>query len=584
MFFNLISLLSVASVIISCSSSNKVNPLSGASEEFKTEEAENSLPMDLWSPDKRHSNALYYFFLGEISSYQRNTENSFEQYQTAYNLDPNSFLAYKMIKSGFFNKPSETMVLAKKMTLLYPEDAHLQSLLGQILLSQGYYKKAEKKLKLSLKMDTKIKDSYINLISIYQLTNEIEKAIKISEELISKHPSYLEAYALQTKLYVKVGKNQKALKTIEKSYSFDDSDPITVLLYAYTLELNGKTEQSVAMYEKLVEIVPLNLAITTNMVALYKEMGTLDKSFNLLAELDKKLEGKNRAVKMQMVFIHWELEEFKECVAILEKMISDKESESRESYILGLAYEKTKKFEQAMSIYRKIKPKEKFYFDARYRLSLLLYQSGNKSEAYSIVNTILEEDKFETKESFYKLASSLYEVDGNLEQAILILEKSAIEYPENTNLLFLLGVNYEKIGSKNKCISVMKKIISIDSSYGAAYNYLAYIYAEDGVNLQKAEKLLDKALKLKPNDGYYIDTLGWIYYKQGKYKKALESLLLADKKAPNEAVILEHIADVYIKLNQREKAKSYYEKALKVKLNEKDKKRISEKWNKMSAN
>ena len=89
-------------------------------------------------------NALYYFFMGEFAQNSRHVEESYEYFQTAYNLDPNSFLAYKMILAGVYKNPDESMVLAKKMTLLYPEDSHIQSLYGQILLGQGFYDKAEK--------------------------------------------------------------------------------------------------------------------------------------------------------------------------------------------------------------------------------------------------------------------------------------------------------------------------------------------------------------------------------------------------------------------------------------------------------
>ena len=139
------------------------------------ESFEDSIPMDLWSPDKRFSNALYYFFLGEFSQNDRNIDKSYEYFQTAYNLDPNSFLAYKMILAGVYKNPDESMVLAKKMTLLYPEDAHIQSLYGQILLGQGLYEKAEKRLKLASDLDPTMKQTYLNLIAIYQVQNEPQR-------------------------------------------------------------------------------------------------------------------------------------------------------------------------------------------------------------------------------------------------------------------------------------------------------------------------------------------------------------------------------------------------------------------------
>ena len=76
---------------------------------------------------------------------------------------------------------------------------------------------------------------------------------------------------------------------------------------------------------------------------------------------------------------------------------------------------------------------------------------------------------------------------------------------------------------------------------------------------------------------------GWIFYKKGDYQKALNVLKKANQKAPNEAVIMEHIADTYVKLDSLAKAEQYYSKALKANINEVDKRRILEKYKKVSG-
>ena len=124
----------------------------------------------------------------------------------------------------------------------------------------------------------------------------------------------------------------------------------------------------------------------------------------------------------------------------------------------------------------------------------------------------------------------------------------------------------------------MREIIVLDPSYSPAYNYIGYLYAEQSKNLDEAERLVKVALTIKPDDGYYLDTLGWIFFKKGQYKDALDVLKKANQKTPNEAVILEHIGDTYIKLKRSDEAAGYYNKALKANINETDKKRIQRKY------
>ena len=74
----------------------------------------------------------------------------------------------------------------------------------------------------------------------------------------------------------------------------------------------------------------------------------------------------------------------------------------------------------------------------------------------------------------------------------------------------------------------------------------------------------------KPDDGYITDSLGWVYYKQGRYKEAVEYLEEAVKLVPDDATILEHLGDAYTRVNDPEKALDYYNKALKNKKEDKE--------------
>ena len=90
-----------------------------------------------------------------------------------------------------------------------------------------------------------------------------------------------------------------------------------------------------------------------------------------------------------------------------------------------------------------------------------------------------------------------------------------------------------------------------------------------GQNLDEAEQLIQQALVYKPDDGYITDSLGWVYYKKGLYRKALEYLDKAVRLIPEDPTILEHIGDTYLKLELPQKALDYYRLALVKKENEK---------------
>ena len=133
----------------------------------------------------------------------------------------------------------------------------------------------------------------------------------------------------------------------------------------------------------------------------------------------------------------------------------------------------------------------------------------------------------------------------------------------------------DKWNQKDASIEIMQKVITLDPEHANALNYLGYTYADLGRNLDEAERLIKKALKYKPNDGYITDSLGSVYYKKGQFDKALEYIKKAVKLVPDDPIMLEHMGDVYRKLNDKPNALKYYQKSLKIK--DKDKEALEEK-------
>jgi tetratricopeptide (TPR) repeat protein len=108
----------------------------------------------------------------------------------------------------------------------------------------------------------------------------------------------------------------------------------------------------------------------------------------------------------------------------------------------------------------------------------------------------------------------------------------------------------------------MSRIIEINPDHADALNYIGYTYAEQGIRLDEAMSLIEKALRIKPDSGYIIDSLGWVYFQKGMYDEALKYLEQAASHVPNDPTIMEHLGDVYFKKGMFKKSIEMYEKAL----------------------
>jgi Tfp pilus assembly protein PilF len=111
---------------------------------------------------------------------------------------------------------------------------------------------------------------------------------------------------------------------------------------------------------------------------------------------------------------------------------------------------------------------------------------------------------------------------------------------------------------------LFRKSIALDPANAAdAYNYLGYMWADHNLHMDEAGDMIKRALQIEPNNGAYLDSLGWLEFRQGKFDQALADLLRAAKNmAHDDPVVFEHIGDAYLKLNRVPQALEAWQKAV----------------------
>ena len=136
--------------------------------------------------------------------------------------------------------------------------------------------------------------------------------------------------------------------------------------------------------------------------------------------------------------------------------------------------------------------------------------------------------------------------------------------PKNIDTLYQIGMLYEKKGESEKAFAVMEDVLKRDSEYSNALNFIGYSLAEKGIKLDEAETMIKKALSKRPDDGYILDSLGWVHFKKGNYREALDELLKANQLLPDDPTIAEHVGDIYTAMNEYRLALPYYEKSVQL--------------------
>ena len=127
------------------------------------------------------------------------------------------------------------------------------------------------------------------------------------------------------------------------------------------------------------------------------------------------------------------------------------------------------------------------------------------------------------RNNFSRLAEALYQ-KGENEKAIITMRKALALNPQKDSYYFELGALMEKAGDYKGAIVNMRQAIELNPLHSNAHNFLGYIYALEGYDLDQALGHLKKALTIQPRNGYFLDSLGWIYFKKGEPKKALTQI------------------------------------------------------------
>jgi tetratricopeptide (TPR) repeat protein len=129
---------------------------------------------------------------------------------------------------------------------------------------------------------------------------------------------------------------------------------------------------------------------------------------------------------------------------------------------------------------------------------------------------------------------------------------------------FRYGAAAEQAGLYDKAAELFRESIRLDPADAAeAYNYMGYMWVEHDMHLEEGGEMIKKALELVPDNGAFLDSLGWYYFKKGDAEKALVELLrAANAMTEEDATVFDHIGDTYQKLGKTEEALNYWEKAL----------------------
>ncbi|MCK4468378.1 MAG: tetratricopeptide repeat protein, partial [Desulfobacterales bacterium] len=327
----------------------------------------------------------------------------------------------------------------------------------------------------------------------------------------------------------------------------------------------GKDKRIIQVFKDILERNPKNVGAAMELGYYYYKNKMQKESENLLKELGSK-SLTDRDIIIRVIQVYLDKKRYDEVLIVLRGMLKGAPESSDINYVIGAVYEGKEDNRAAIMHLKKVMPDSRFYRNAVIHIAFLYQNQGKIKDAIIYLSDIIKSNPDDPELMFY--LGTFYEETKEYENAEKAL-KQALEIDfDNSRIHFRLGVVYDNWGRKDDSIKEMKTVISLDPKNANALNYLGYTYADLGENLDEAERLIKEALKYKPDDGYIIDSLGWVYFKKGDFKKAIKYLKKAVDLVPDDPIILEHLGDAYMKTDNRANALKLYKQSLLNKKND----------------
>jgi tetratricopeptide (TPR) repeat protein len=533
-------------------------------------------PNDL--PTHRLLGRIYLRSLGDIngSSVQQDTvAKAIAEYSEVHRLDPSDQEASLWLARLYrlHNDPDRAEQVLNAMLKDDPGNEAAVEQLTQLLLDQN---KADDAVKLLEGMtEHSSSATLLDLLGdAYTQTRDYAKAEASYRKAVELDPSELSHLRGLGQTLLSEEKYQEALTVYQKLSDLmpDDSDNYLRIAQIYReLHQLDKAEENLL---KARQYNPGSLEILYNEAMIYESQGRYEEAIRVLSDAitgvksqSTVLPSRRRSLAIlyqQLGMLYRDVQNFQAAIYTFQELAHLGEEEDRRARPLMMdTYRLARDLTKALAAGREAIAKYPNDPSVRSTYALLLGENQQTDEAVKLLEADLKGNAGD-RETYLNL-SQVYERGrryANAEQAARKAESYSIDPHDSEVAWLLLGAVYERQKLFDKAEDEFKKALDVNPRNAQVLNYYGYMLADRGVRLDEAHGLIQRAVLLEPHNGAYLDSLGWVYFKQNKLDEAETTLRKAVDREPHDPTIRSHLGDVYARQGHPDLAAAEWEKSL----------------------
>ena len=557
--------------------------------------------------------------LAEIYAKSQRIRDAVAQAQEVLKIDPNNLAAHRLLariyvrtlgdaNAGDLQKENLAKAVEQFNAILKldPKDTSSALWLARLYRFENEHGEAEKILRTILQRDPDNGPALEQLSQLLIDAGRSQDAIELLSQAAGGSSSS-DVYDLLGDAYSQNKDFAKAEDAYRRAIELDADDPGHHHGLAQALLSQDKYAPALDEYKRLSELEPGTSENYLRMAQLYRRLGKYDESESSLLRA-KQLSPGSLEVLYNEALLYEDQGRYADAVKVLTDAIAGMKNQSGSEgnpSALAILYEQLgrtyREQENYAAAIRTFEEMGKLNPEAHKRAQMLLIDTYRESHDIdraiaetkkALADTPKDQSLVVTLAMLYgekadaasatKLLTSLLKGDGSDHEIYLDLaqveersrkyadaERSAQKAGElakdsadKETVWFMLGAIYERQKEFDRAEQEFRKALEANPNNAAVLNYYGYMLADRSVRLDEALSLIQRAVKQDPNNGAYLDSLGWAYFKQGKLAEAEENLQKAAARSAHDPTVLGHLAEVYMKLGQTERAAALMERAL----------------------
>ncbi len=478
--------------------------------------------------DSRLAKRAAEIFLGE-----RSFDGALQASQLWVELAPGSDAASSTLEALYMSSgrlvPVEPL-LVKRLTKARQDKALPEVYAGfERLLARAPDRRASFELLERIsKPDLDVPAARSALAALAANSGNFDRAAAEAQEALKLQPSF-EPFAVNAAAYLQQTKaGAKAAISVIKP--FVDANPKATearVTYARLLSIDGQNEASKAELARILRDDANNPTVLYSLAQVsiqLKQNADAKKYLNQFIELPRSVPRDNNSA----YYFH--------------AQISEDEND----------------FAKAIDWYSKVQRGER-YMPSIMRRAALLGKTNRLADGRALLQSVSPTNARE-RQQLLSAEAALLKQANQLEEAFKLLDTELEKAPTNLDLLYEHGTAAERINKLDVMEKSFKKLIELEPNRAEAYNALGYSFADRNIRLPEALQLIEKAVKLSPDNGAILDSMGWVLFRLNRLPEALDYLQKAYKLTPDAEVAV-HIGEVLWKMGKLDDAKAMWRAA-----------------------